>query len=91
MLAIWAGLVLVGFALVGGFLGSALSSEGDVTSNPESKQAEELIDERFPQRDPVDELVVVRSDALTASAQAFRASPAGSGGRRARAKRRPYL
>src|SRR5215218_10193234 len=72
VLVIWAGLVLVGFALIGGFLGSALSSEGDVTSEPESKQAEELIDERFPQRDPVDELVVVRSDERTASAQAFR-------------------
>ncbi len=72
VLAIWAGLVLVGFALIGGLLGSALSSEGDVTSNPESKQAEELIDERFPQRDPVDEVVIVRSDELTVSAPAFR-------------------
>jgi putative drug exporter of the RND superfamily len=72
VLGIWAGLVLVGFALIGGLLGSALSSEGDVTSNPESKQAENLIDERFPQRDPVDELVVVRSDELTAGAEAFR-------------------
>jgi uncharacterized membrane protein YdfJ with MMPL/SSD domain len=72
MLLIWAGLVLVGFLLIGGFLGSALSSEGDVTSNPESKRAEELIDERFPRRDPFDELVIVRSDRLTVAAPAFR-------------------
>src|ERR671914_3149700 len=72
VLAVWALVALVGFALISGLLGSALSSEGDVTSNPESKQAEELIDERFPQRDPVDEVVVVRSDELTVTAAAFR-------------------
>src|SRR5215207_697021 len=72
MLVIWGVLVMVGVALIGGFLGSALSSEGDVTSNPESKQAEELIDVRFPQREPVDELVIVRSDELTVGAPAFR-------------------
>jgi hypothetical protein len=41
---VWGVFVLVGFALIAGLLGSALSSEGDVTNNPESKQAEELID-----------------------------------------------
>lgn len=61
VLAIWVGLVVVGFLLTGGLLGSALSSEGDVTSNPESKRAEELIDERLPQRDEVDEVVIVSS------------------------------
>ena len=77
MLLIWGGLVLVGFVLIGGFLGTALSSEGDVTSNPESKQAEELIDERFPERDPFDELVIVRSGELTVTAPAFRERVAG--------------
>jgi putative drug exporter of the RND superfamily len=72
MLGIWGGLVLLGFVLIGAFLGSALSSEGDVTSNPDSKQAEELIDERFPERDPFDELIIVRSDELTVTAPAFR-------------------
>jgi hypothetical protein len=62
VLAIWGGLVVVGFLLIGGLLGSALSSEGDVTSNPESKRAEELIDERLPQRDEVDEVVIVTAD-----------------------------
>jgi putative drug exporter of the RND superfamily len=62
VLAIWGGLVVVGLLLIGGLLGSALSSEGDVTSNPESKRAEELIDERLPQRDEVDEVVIMSGD-----------------------------
>ena len=59
-------IVLIGFVLISGLLGSALSSEADVTSNPESKQAEDLIDERFPERDALDELVIVRSEEFTA-------------------------
>jgi putative drug exporter of the RND superfamily len=72
MLALWGALVLVGFGLISGLLGSALSSEGDVTSNPESKQAEDLIDQRFPERGALDELVIVRSDELTATDPVFR-------------------
>jgi putative drug exporter of the RND superfamily len=63
---------LVGFLLISGFLGSALSSEGDVTSNPESKQAQDLIDERFPEREALDEVVIVRSEEVTVAAPAFR-------------------
>ena len=72
VLAVWGVLVLVGLVLIGGLLGSALSSEGDVTSNPESKRAQELIDERLPQRDAVDEVVIVRSDPVAATDPAFR-------------------
>src|SRR5215211_2120260 len=32
VLAMWGGVALIGFVLIGGLLGSALSSEGDVTS-----------------------------------------------------------
>src|SRR5215207_3860650 len=71
-LAVWGLVALVSFVLISGLLGSALSSEADVTSNPESKQAEDLIDARFPERDALDELVIVRSDEVTATAPAFR-------------------
>jgi uncharacterized membrane protein YdfJ with MMPL/SSD domain len=72
VLAVWAAVALVGFVLIGGLLGSALSSESDVTSNPESKQAEDLIDTRLPEREALDELVIVRSDELTVTSPAFR-------------------
>jgi putative drug exporter of the RND superfamily len=73
VLAVWGGVALVGFVLIGGLLGSALSSESDVTNNPESKQAQDLIDARLPERDALDEVVIVRSDELTVSSPAFRA------------------
>ena len=49
-LAVWLAAVLVSFVVIALLLGNALTSEGDVTSNPESKQAEELIRESFPPR-----------------------------------------
>ncbi|HSJ16706.1 MAG TPA: MMPL family transporter, partial [Solirubrobacterales bacterium] len=72
VLLIWGLAVVVGFVLVGALLGDALSPESDVTSNPESKQARELIDERFPERDAVDEVVIVRSGEREVTAPAFR-------------------
>jgi putative drug exporter of the RND superfamily len=72
VLAVWGLIALVGLVLIGGLLGTALSSEGDVTSNPESKQAEELIDARLPGRDALDELVIVRSEQLSVTDPAFR-------------------
>jgi RND superfamily putative drug exporter len=71
VLAVWGVLVLVGFGLISGLLESALSSEADVTSSPESKQAEDLVDERFPERDALNELVIIRSEELTTDDPAF--------------------
>src|SRR5919108_6332277 len=72
VLAVWAVVALAGFALISGLLGSALSSEGDVTNNPESKQAEDLVDARFPDREALDEVVIVRSNEITVRTAAFR-------------------
>ncbi len=72
VLAVWGVVVVVGFVLVGAFLGTALTPEGDFTGNPESKQARELIDERLPERDAVDEVIIVRAEDVETSASAFR-------------------
>ncbi len=72
VLAVWTVVVLVGFVVIGALLGSALSSEGDVTNQPESKQARELITDRFPAREALDELVIVRSEELPATSSVFR-------------------
>jgi RND superfamily putative drug exporter len=54
-------------------LGDALTSEGDVTSNPESKQAQTLIDESLPPEPTPSEIVVVRSDRYTVDEPEFQA------------------
>src|SRR5690554_4733246 len=62
VLAVWGLIALVGIGLIGAFLGSALSPESDITSNPDSKRARELIEDRLPARDEVDEVVIVSSE-----------------------------
>ena len=48
--------------LVGTLLGSGLTSDSSLTNHPESEAAQELIDARIPGQDPVDEVIVVRSE-----------------------------
>jgi RND superfamily putative drug exporter len=72
-LAAWLVAVLVSFVVIALLLGDALTSDGDVTSNPESKQAESLIHESFPPEPTPSEIVVVRSDRYTVDEPAFQA------------------
>ena len=76
-LAVWLGVVLVSFVVIALLLGSALTSEGDVTSNPDSKQAEALIEESFPPAPTPSEIIVVRSDSYTVDQPEFRAKVRG--------------
>ena len=69
----WVVAVLVSFVVIALLLGDALTSDGDVTSNPESKQAEALIHEGFPPEPTPSEIVVVRSDRYTVDDPAFEA------------------
>ena len=73
MLAVWGLIVLVSIVLIGALLGSALTSDQSLTNNPESDQAQKLIDARLPGQDPVDEIIVMRSEQLTTSDPAFKA------------------
>ena len=57
--------MILSFVVIALLLGDALTSDGDVTSNPESKQAEALIHEGFRPQPTPSEIVVVRSDRLT--------------------------
>jgi putative drug exporter of the RND superfamily len=77
VLAVWGLLAVIGIALTSGLLGSALTSDSGVTSKPESLRAQDLIDERLPGSDALDELVVVRSERLTVDDAAFAAKVRG--------------
>ena len=72
-LAAWLAAVLVSFVVIALLLGDALTTEGDVTSNPDSKQAEALIHAGFPPAPTPSEIVIVRSDRYTVDDPAFQA------------------
>jgi RND superfamily putative drug exporter len=72
VLVIWGLIVLVSFVVIGGLLSSAITPEGTLTNNPESLQAKDLIDERLPQQNEIDELIVVRSESATVNEPAFK-------------------
>jgi uncharacterized membrane protein YdfJ with MMPL/SSD domain len=88
VLAGWGVAVLVGLVLTVAFIGD-LTTEGEVTNNPESEQGYQLIGSRIPYdpQDEVSELIVVRSPTFTVDDPEFRlevfelVSSAGIGGR----------
>jgi hypothetical protein len=80
-LAVWGAAVLVSFVVIALLLGNALTSDGDVTSKPDSKQAATLIREGFPPKPTPSEIVVVRSDRYTVDDAAFKAKVAALGER----------
>src|SRR4051794_13629868 len=71
VLAIWGLMALIGIGLTSGLLSSALTTDSGVTSKPESQRAQDLIDERLPGSDALDELVIVRSDQRTVRDAAY--------------------
>ena len=71
MIATWLVVLLASIVAIGALLGSALSTDQDITSNPESKQAADLMFQSFPQRDGTSEFVILHSRSLTADQPEF--------------------
>ena len=65
--------MVVSFVVIALLLGSALTTDGDVTSKTDSKQAAALIHEGFPPTSTPSEIVIVRSDRYTVDEPAFQA------------------
>ncbi|MGB2696022.1 MAG: MMPL family transporter [Dehalococcoidia bacterium] len=72
VVALWVALVLVAGFLIVSLLSDALTTEADLTTNPESKQAQTLIESRLrgPQR--VNEIVIVQSENATVDDESFK-------------------
>jgi putative drug exporter of the RND superfamily len=68
----WLVAVVAGVLLAGSLLGGRLTTEGQVTNNPESIRAKHLLEQRFPQEAAAFELVVVRSPSATVDSESFR-------------------
>ena len=58
----WVGGIVLAIVLVAMLLGGNLTSEGNVTNNPESVRANAILAESLPVEDTASELVVVRSN-----------------------------
>jgi RND superfamily putative drug exporter len=71
VLGLWGLLVLASIGLIGALLSSGTTPEGKLTNNPESYQAQDLIDARMPSQTPIDEVIVVRSEDAVVSDRAF--------------------
>ena len=70
----WVAAIVVAIGLSAALLPGNLTTNGHVTGSPESARAERLFFDRFPpDKNGVDELVVVRSEMLTARDPAFKA------------------
>ena len=69
---IWVGLFLVAGFLIMSLLEDALTTDAQVTTNPESRQARTLIEDRLrgPQR--VNEIIIVQSASVTVDDEEFR-------------------
>jgi RND superfamily putative drug exporter len=72
-IAAWVVAIVVAFVLVGGLMSGRLTTEGEVTNNPQSLRAKDVIDQHFPTGDFSTELIVVRSDTATVGDRVFRA------------------
>ncbi len=71
VIGLWVAVLLASLALVYLFLNGALTIEFAFINNPESKQAETLLEERLRGPKSVDEVVIVQSDTLTVDDPAF--------------------
>jgi RND superfamily putative drug exporter len=71
MVATWGVVLLASIVAIGALLGSALTTDQDITTNPESRQAADLMFQSFPHQDGDTEFVVLHSQNLTTDEQAF--------------------
>ena len=73
VIAIWVGLFLVGGLLTSRYLSGALTTQAEFTNNPDSKQAQTLLEQRLSGPRRSNEVVIVRSDSKTVNDPRFRA------------------
>src|SRR4030095_8607471 len=73
VIGIWVGLFLAGGLLTSRYLSGALTTQAQFTNNPDSKQAQTLLEQRLTGPRRSNEVVIVRSDAKTVSDPQFEA------------------
>jgi putative drug exporter of the RND superfamily len=69
----WGLVLLASMVAIATLIGSAFTSDGDLTGDPESARAAEVIDESFSQGDRIDDAVIVYSADLSSEDPQFQA------------------
>ena len=72
-LTAWGLILAASVVAIGTLLGSAFTSDGSITSNPDSIRAEQVIADNFSQADRIDDAVVIYSADLTSDDPEFKA------------------
>lgn len=70
-LGLWVVAVVVGFMLTGALLGKALTTDGDFINNPDSKRAQQLVQDQLTGPDRAGEVIIVRSETNTVDDRVF--------------------
>jgi RND superfamily putative drug exporter len=73
VLAAWAVLLVASVVAIGALIGSAFSADANLTTNPDSTKAAQVLADSFPSGDRTDEAVIIHSATLTAADPAFKA------------------
>ena len=69
----WGLILAASVVAIGTLLGSAFTSDGSITTNPDSARAEQVIADNFSQADRIDDAVVIYSADLTSDDPEFKA------------------
>jgi RND superfamily putative drug exporter len=73
VISIWAVLFLIGGLLTSRYLSGALTTQAEFTSNPDSKQARQVLEQRLSGPRRSNEVVIVRSESKTVTDPEFKA------------------
>jgi RND superfamily putative drug exporter len=73
VIGIWVGLLVVGGLLISRYLSGALTTQAEFTNNPDSKQAQQLLEQRLAGPRRANEVVIVRSESKTVTDPQFKA------------------
>jgi len=68
----WVALAVVSVGITSAFLGDSLTTESDFVGTPESQRAVDLIEQRLDRKEPVRDVVIVRSATQTVDQAEFR-------------------
>ena len=73
ILAAWGLILAASVVAIGTLLGSAFTSDGSITTNPDSVRAQQVIADNFSQADRIDDAVIIYSAELTSDDAEFKA------------------